>query len=50
MRVTRSTMKKVDECALCPTNLHINDIIIQKRFFCPSLTLDQLFSSRRVAA
>ena len=33
----------MEECALCPTNLHINDILIQKRFFCPSIDLDTLF-------
>lgn len=44
--VIHSTMKKVKECALCPTNLHINDILIQKRFFCPSIDLEKLFSAR----
>ena len=44
----RSTMKKVEECALCPTNLHINDILIQKRFFCPSIDLDTLFRNLTV--
>lgn len=47
-RMRRSTMKKVEECALCPTNLHINDILIQKRFFCPSIDLDTLFRNLTV--
>lgn len=35
-----STMKKVEEAAMLPTNLHINDIVIQRRnmMSCDSLT------------
>ena len=41
-----STMKKVKEAAMLPTNLHINDIVIRRRTSLNNYDLDTLF--RRV--
>lgn len=44
--VMYSTMKKVKEAAMLPTNLHINDIVIRRRTSLNNYDLDTLF--RRV--
>lgn len=38
-----STMKKVEEAAMLPTNLHINDIVIQRRNVMSCDSLNSLF-------
>lgn len=41
--MTCSTMKKVKEAAMLPTNLHINDIIIRRRTSLNNYDLETLF-------
>ena len=40
-----STMKTVDACACLPTNLHINDIWIQRRSYLQYNSLEELFQN-----